>query len=37
MTDEEIMKIGKEKFEEWEINKYSKSQIKEELNYKWRN
>ena len=36
-TKEEVEKIGKEKFEEWNIQDYSSSQISLGWNDKWRN
>lgn len=37
LTFNEVEQIGIKKFEEWEIDKYSKIKIKKEFNSKWRN
>lgn len=36
LTNEEVLSIGKEKFKEWEIDKYTKILIKEKPNNRWR-
>ena len=36
LTEQEILQIGKEKFEEWNIQHYSISELKPEFNKKWR-
>lgn len=36
LTDEEVKRIGKEKFQEWELDKYSNILIKEKFNTRWR-
>lgn len=36
LTEEEVQEIGRKKFEEWQIEKYSTLKIKEEKNDKWR-
>ena len=37
LSKEECERIGEEKFKEWELDKYSKIEIKRESNDKWRN
>ncbi len=35
LSEEEVLRIGKNKFEEWELQNFSKTPIKQEINLKW--